>query len=330
MNISCRTGFLIAGLLFSFNLRADLLTKRYNKVTFITAHNSQSFKKNPLLSFLPGSNISNQTWNIQQQLQHGIRSMKIPVHPYQGQPYACHGLSPGNRDQIKTKLCEKLLFLKTKCDKILDNLNPCMVDPATALLSSILLQIRFFLEENPNEVFTLFLEDSTNDLQALAELFTYTGLKPYLHKQDQTLPWPTLGEMIHQDHRLVVFINRETDKNQKSLDEFDFNSTHFFTAQSRYNFRSILALKKDGLQRPDDEDNFAKIRAANPDNKLWILQHFVTPTLGGAQDSAKIVNDRAFLNNRLESYVEYLGKPSSIWMDFITAQDVANVQQMNN
>lgn len=313
----------------STQLHANILSKRYNEVTFVTAHNGQSFLKNQFLSFLPGSNISNQAWSIPEQLEHGVQAMKIPVHPYQGNAYACHGLSPGNREDIKNKLCKKLSILKETCDQILDELNPCMLDPATTKFSNVLRELKIFLENNPERIFTLFIEDKTGNLEQLADLFAESGLEPFIYKQPQNREWPTLKEMIKNNQRLIVFMSRDSDNYGNSLDKYAFfNSKNFFIAESRYNFRSILSLEKDRYGT-EDEKLFSKIIERDPDNKLWVLQHFVTPTLGGAADSSKVVNAWPFLQRRISEYQSHLGKPNFVWLDFLTDVDVANINQLN-
>lgn len=64
--------------------------------------------------------------------------------------------------------------------------------------------LRTFLEQHPSEIVTLLIEDNAPNALLFAALQA-AGLQPYLHQQIRGTPWPTLGEMIAANHRLVVF-----------------------------------------------------------------------------------------------------------------------------
>lgn len=77
-----------------------------------------------------------------------------------------------------------------------------------------LAEIRTFLEANPTEVVTIFIEDYVLTLNAITKLFTSAGLTKYwmpvaVMPSNGSL-WPTLEEMIQRNHRLVVFTQNET------------------------------------------------------------------------------------------------------------------------
>jgi hypothetical protein len=67
-----------------------------------------------------------------------------------------------------------------------------------------MVSVREFLEENPDEVVTLIIQDaiSTSDTEAVMHA---AGLDPYLYQHRRDHTWPTLGEMIDSGQRLVVF-----------------------------------------------------------------------------------------------------------------------------
>src|SRR5690606_5421396 len=71
-------------------------------------------------------------------------------------------------------------------------------------LADALDQIRAFLDDNPREVVTLIIQDAVSP-EDTAEVFEEAGLEPYLHAHELGDPWPTLGELIDDGERLVVF-----------------------------------------------------------------------------------------------------------------------------
>jgi hypothetical protein len=77
-------------------------------------------------------------------------------------------------------------------------------------LSSALETVHGFLENNPNDVFTLLVR-STVPADRLVGAFDDAGLTALAHTQSLGARWPTLREMIIARHRLVVFLD-ETDR----------------------------------------------------------------------------------------------------------------------
>ncbi len=69
-------------------------------------------------------------------------------------------------------------------------------------------EINNFLANNPDKVFTLFLDFGTN-VNELSELFQEVGISPILYSYDAKEGWPALKSMIEQNHRLVVFSMQE-------------------------------------------------------------------------------------------------------------------------
>jgi hypothetical protein len=65
-------------------------------------------------------------------------------------------------------------------------------------------EVRDFLDDNPDEVVTLIIQDaiSTDDTAAVMEA---SGVEPFLYHHGKDDQWPTLGELIDTGQRLVVF-----------------------------------------------------------------------------------------------------------------------------
>ncbi|WOL15071.1 PI-PLC X domain-containing protein [Canna indica] len=81
----------------------------------------------------------------------------------------------------------------------------------------VLKEIQVFLEANPSEVITIFIEDYVTSPMGLKKVFNASGLMKYWFPVSR-MPknggdWPLLSDMINKNQRLVVFTsksNKET------------------------------------------------------------------------------------------------------------------------
>jgi len=140
----------------------------YNELTYATTHNSFAVGK---------SYSANQEKDIGQQLLDGIRGIMLDAH-ISNQDGAVH-------------------FCHNECD------NSIYLDagPAVEILSIITL----FLQQYPNEVITIFIENNHVPAVLLNDVFTNSGLINYVYTPTYEGVWPTLGEMIDNHQNVVVF-----------------------------------------------------------------------------------------------------------------------------
>lgn len=73
-------------------------------------------------------------------------------------------------------------------------------------------EIQAFLEANPSEIITLFIEDYVVSSQGLTKVFNASGLSKYLFPVSK-MPkngedWATVDDMAKQNERLVVFTSK--------------------------------------------------------------------------------------------------------------------------
>ncbi|XP_024311735.1 PI-PLC X domain-containing protein At5g67130 isoform X2 [Brachypodium distachyon] len=76
----------------------------------------------------------------------------------------------------------------------------------------VLREIEAFLAANPSEVVTIFIEDYVESPRGLTRVFNASGLTRYLFPAWR-MPknggdWPLLGDMVRDNHRLLVFTSR--------------------------------------------------------------------------------------------------------------------------
>ncbi|KAJ3093027.1 hypothetical protein HK102_012236 [Quaeritorhiza haematococci] len=157
----------------------ELCSKPYNAVLFPMTHNS--FAVGPSTPPPPAAS-QNQDWTVARQLLDGVRAFEWDLHSKAGTIHLCHG----------------------PCDE------PFRLDAGP--LSNYINVLKTFMEQNPREVITIMLENADKfDAPTIAQNFA--DVLPFVYTP-QGAQWPTLGELIEQNKRLVIFtdngVNLET------------------------------------------------------------------------------------------------------------------------
>ncbi|KAM7520463.1 hypothetical protein LguiB_019425 [Lonicera macranthoides] len=152
----------------------------FNRYSWLTTHNSFALTgtKPPTGSALLAP--TNQEDTITAQLQNGVRGLMLDMYDFNNDIWLCHSF--GGR-----------------C------LNITAFQPAI----NVLREIREFLEANPSEIITIFIEDYVTSPQGLTKVFNASGLSTYQFPVSR-MPrnggdWPTVDDMVQQNQRLVVF-----------------------------------------------------------------------------------------------------------------------------
>lgn len=112
-----------------------------------------------------------QTYSLTRQLQDGVRVLHIEIVPYNGDAWLCHGI--------------------------------CGLG-GQSLLSAVG-EVRAFLDGNATEVVTLLTESSQITTDQIADAFNAADLTKYARAHTADEPWQTLGSMIQNGERVVVF-----------------------------------------------------------------------------------------------------------------------------
>lgn len=68
-------------------------------------------------------------------------------------------------------------------------------------------KVKTWMDAHPREVVTFFVEDEVTP-DDTAKVFQDAGLLPFAYTPTAGQPWPTLGQMIESQHRLVVLMQR--------------------------------------------------------------------------------------------------------------------------
>ena len=201
----------------------------------------------------------NQKSNIAEQLNNGVRGLMIDVYDDNGSTVVYHAYK----------------FLGSQ------------------LLSVYLNDIKYFLDNNPNEILTIILETYTSS-NAIENEINKAGLLKYLHTQDVNSLWPKLQTMIDSNKRLVIL----SDKNDANEKQNWYHYMWNFAVENKYG-----------------EIN-CEFNRGNPENNLFIFNHFIT-SLTGNKENANKVNSFKYLMNHITNCKDLKNKfPNFITVDF--------------
>lgn len=163
-------GFASGSLALSCNGHTELCDRKYSNVTFVGAHDS---------SFVGRLIADNQLESVTKQLSGGIRYLTAQTHKKDDAIELCH----------------------TSC--LLLDAGP---------LQNYLSDIKAWMDGNPNEVVTLLLtNEDAIDVNKFSDAFKTAGLDTYAYNPDAELSmdeWPTLGTLVSNKQRLVVFMGK--------------------------------------------------------------------------------------------------------------------------
>lgn len=215
-----------------------------------------------------GFSFPNQNIGITAQLNMGVRGLMLDVYYLNGVPTVYHGFS----------------FL------------------GNVPLVSNLEEIRLFLEGNPTEIVSIIFECYV-DADAIEGAMNSAGLASYLYAKPVGQDWDSLGDMIANNKRLVVF----TDVDDWGVGQEWYHYAWDYAVETHFTVNSSAAFTND-------------FNRGAPTNDLFIFNHFVTSAaLGtGVLYEAQVVNQYSFLMNRIQGHFnEYAKFPNFITLDFV-------------
>jgi len=188
----------------------------------------------------------NQTPGLTRQLDDGVRCLMLDTYWFEDQAALCHGLC-----------------------------GPWGLRP----LHEALVEVRQWLEAHPTEIVAFILEAYLDEGQTLRAL-TDAGLLPLLYAHGGIgRPWPSLGEMIDGNQRLVVFTDDENSNGTWHLD-----------------WRRL------GWETPFDDPSFTcdpgRGDPVVSEHPIFILNHYTLCPGGGCAENARVNNAFDFLLDR--------------------------------
>jgi len=252
---------------------ADMCKLRYDQAAYLATHNSMSTTASRFIGPLQDPDITNQ-------LDEGARALLIDTHTWE-QP-----------SEIVGKLAADPDFppdLKAQLPSLINRVNPprpglwlchavCRAGaiPLTATLRSV----GAWLAANPSEVVTLIIQDDITGAQT-ASAFADAGLERLLYtpSSDPSAQWPTLGEMVRSNRRLVVFA------------EVGSGPAPWYANFYQYGMETPFAFSSPGAMS-------CVPNRGGVGKRLFLLNHFITVS-GGSRLAAGEVNGRQFVLDRV-------------------------------
>lgn len=220
---------------------------------------------------------ANQTHPVLTQLEDGIRVLLLDV-AYDGDDTAlCHG--------------------------------PCTLASRPHL--EVLRELEGFLRANPTEVVTIIYQDSVDPADVEAD-FAEAGLEDLVYVHEGGM-WPTLGEMVGDDARLVVTaeVGGPPPAWYHHVWDLAFDTPYTFT----------------------DVDAFScAVNRGQPDNSLFLINHWLS-TEAGLPDASAATRANALdvLDQRVADCEAATGRrPSFIAVDFYEQGDLFAVVEALN
>jgi len=118
----------------------------------------------------------NQGPRLRRQLDDGVRGLMLDLHKDNGQLMFCHSFCGlGSQDLVEG-----------------------------------LIEIRQFLDQNPHEVLAFLMEPSGVNAAEIQGAFDAAEISKYCRPQAVDAPWPTLGELVAKNQRVIVLTDQKT------------------------------------------------------------------------------------------------------------------------
>lgn len=242
-----------------------LCDRSYNNITHLGAHDS-SFLRDSSTSF---STAGNQFYNATIALSAGVRLLQAQVQPLNGVLELCH----------------------TSC---------ALIDGGS--LEAWLADIKFWMDNNPNDVVTLLLVNGgDNSTASFGEAFTSSGISKYGYTPASstgvTSDWPTLQTLITANTRLITFIASidASPAYPYLLPEFNYVFETAFGVSSLSSFNCTL----------DRPSSLASASAAIASGYMGLINHFADTA--GSLFSVPDITDIATTNSASTNTVGALG-----------------------
>ncbi|KAL9681512.1 hypothetical protein QQ045_013297 [Rhodiola kirilowii] len=182
----------------------------FNRYSWLTTHNS--FAKLGVKSGTGGPLVApaNQQDSITDQLNNGVRGLMLDMYDFKNDIWLCHSFN-----------------------------GQCFDVTAFQPAINVLREVQAFLEANPTEIVTIFIEDYVNTPNGLTNLFNASGLRkfwfPVSRMPQNGGDWPTVQYMINQNQRLVVFTSKRSKEAAEGI-AYDWK----YTVENQYGNKGMV------------------------------------------------------------------------------------------
>ena len=247
------------------NGRAELCERRFDEVVFPCTHNAFAARESGFKQI-----NANQNHPVAQQLADGVRCMMLDVSLDDGEAAMCHG--------------------------------PCTY--GRLVHADVIAEVAAFMTEHPDEVLTIIYQDDIDQAYIVADVEA-AGLADMVYAHASGEPWPTLGEMIDMNRRVLI-----TAESGAPPPDW-YHHVWDLTWDTPYTFHST------------DEFSCALNRGST-DNDLFLINHWISTQLDTPSETdAKLVNVYDVLHARAAGCQTDTGQlPNFVAVDFYDHGDL--------
>ena len=280
------------------NGHPELCDRPFNQVAFPATHNSMSASDLNWLWPEHEHGISNQ-------LEFGIRALLIDTHHW---PSLAEGAASVPPERIAA------------VNRVLTAVDPgrpgtflchnlCQLG-ATPLVDAFV-DVREFLEGNPHEVVTLFIQDAISP-QETEGAMRASGLLRFTHVHRPGSSWPTLRSMIERNERLLVMAE------EAGPPPSWYHQGFQLTQETPFKFGG------------PQEFTCAPNRGST-DSDLFLLNHWIERPIAASRVDATVVNSRDFLVRRARQCQAERGRmPNFVAVNFYAIGDLIGAVDVLN
>ncbi|KAI1499871.1 PLC-like phosphodiesterase [Biscogniauxia marginata] len=267
------------------NGHSELCSRAYSDVTFVGSHNA------PFVGVGPSHN---QISSVQDQLDQGVRFLQAQTHDKDGTIQMCH----------------------TSC---------ILLDVGT--LENYLGGIKTWVDGHVDEVVTLLVTNGDAiDINKFDDAFKSTGLYQYVYTPGSQLglsDWPTLGELIADGKRVIVFMdyNSDTSKVPYILNQF----AYYF--ETPFDPTEDILTSQCDIDRPGGATADNRMSLVNHNLNIELFPDVLIPDLVNAADTNSIESITAQTDICLSKYGR---NPNVVLLDWIKIGDAMAAQDKLN
>ncbi|MGH2960300.1 MAG: hypothetical protein ACRDKE_11895 [Solirubrobacterales bacterium] len=266
-----------------------LCDRKLNEVAIAATHNSMSIASSPNWLF------PSQEESISTQLNDGIHGLLFDVYyAYPGRRVYTDSVrsSPKARAEIRYQFGDQFVDAADRIRRSISK--PAGVDPELFMchgfcelgatpLSEATTALRTYVEQNPREVVIVVIEDYV-PWQDMAQEFERAGLRKYAYEGPWGPIWPTLGEMIDKNQRLVLM----TEKEKPTIPWM--HNAYESIQETPFHFSNV-----EQLRRPSSCDE----SRGSAENTMFLINHWVDTAPNPRPSIARRVNSFPFLSERI-------------------------------
>jgi hypothetical protein len=285
----------------------ELCDRRYDDVTTAATHNAMSSPD--VVPVWPEHD-----GGLTEQLDAGVRTLLIDTHHWPPVRSAAQLAAVGGDDgrTLPPSLAAALYQLRAALREGRPGAFLCHIHCIFGAqpLGDGLGEIRDFLVANPDEVVTLIIQDEIPAAETAAA-FDAAGLTPFVYHHRSQRGWPTLGEMIDDGERLVVFAENDGPPPDWYANAFEqMQETPF------------LFLSPGAFSCAENR--------GDPDAPLFLMNHWVQRIAPDRADSARVNRLDVLVDRARECERERGLRPNYLAVNFYDIGDVVEAADILN